>query len=242
MSIDNRNINLETNEWYNEYYEKKGKDRNDLLTNPEVLFQHLAFEESIISALRNASNLDRKHSRILDVGCGSGTGLGGLIRIGFLPDNMFGIDIIEQRIIEARKSYPNVNFVSDNAENMPYKTGMFDMVMESTMFVQLTDERLSQIISQEMLRVTRPGGYLLLIDWRYGKPGNKNYSAVSNKRIKKLFAVGSQSDIISQKNGALIPPVGRMVSKYLPSAYFCLRGMLPILVGSVTTLLKKRNS
>ena len=63
---------------------------------------------------------------------------------------------------------------------------MFNLVMESTMFVQLTDEELSQKISQEMLRVTKPGGYILLIDWRYGKPGNTDYLAVSNKRITKL--------------------------------------------------------
>lgn len=41
-----------TRDWYKKYYQKKGLDRNDLLTNPEVLFQHLAFEKSVITALR----------------------------------------------------------------------------------------------------------------------------------------------------------------------------------------------
>ena len=61
-----------TNEWYRDYYQKKGKDRNDLLVNSEVLFQNLAFEVSVISALREMVILDREVVKILDVGCAGG--------------------------------------------------------------------------------------------------------------------------------------------------------------------------
>jgi ubiquinone/menaquinone biosynthesis C-methylase UbiE len=240
--IEKEELSQQTRDWYKEYYQKKGQDRNDLLTNPEVLFQHLAFEDAIISALRKATNLNRESSRILDVGCGGGGSLTRFIQLGFAPNNLYGIDIIKERIDEARGKYPNLHFVCDNAISMPYESNMFDLVMESTMFVQLTDEELSQKISQEMLRVTKPNGYILLIDWRYGKPRNKNYLAVSNKRITKLFSVGSLSDVVCQQKGALVPPVGRAISRYLPSAYFLLRAILPILVGSKVTLLKKRNA
>ena len=41
--------------WYNEYYSKhykyKGKDRDDLLLNKEVLFQYLAKKECFIKSL-----------------------------------------------------------------------------------------------------------------------------------------------------------------------------------------------
>jgi 2-polyprenyl-3-methyl-5-hydroxy-6-metoxy-1,4-benzoquinol methylase len=60
-----------TRAWYDNYYEKKGVDRNDLLRNPEVLFQVLAFDASVISALRSI-HLDRPSVRILDVGCEGG--------------------------------------------------------------------------------------------------------------------------------------------------------------------------
>jgi len=232
----------QTQDWHKDYYQKKGQDRNDLLANPEVLFQHLAFECAIVSALRSAKNLNRESSRILDVGCGGGGGLTRFIQLGFSPNNIYGIDIIEERISEGQKKYPNLNFVCDDAASMPYESNMFDLVMESTMFVQITDEKLSQKISQEMLRVTKPDGYILLIDWRYGKPGNDNYLAVSQKRITKLFSVGSLSDVVCQQSGALVPPIGRAVSKYLPSAYFLLRTIFPILVGSKATLLKKLHS
>lgn len=230
-----------TQDWYNDYYQKKGKDRNDLLTNPEVLFQHLAFEDSVMSALRRAINLDRDSHRVLDVGCGSGGSLTRFLQLGFVPANLYGIDIIKERVEEGRKKFPNLNLICDDATSMSFESNTFDLVMESTMFIQITDEELSQKIAEEMLRVTKPGGYLMLIDWRYGKPRNPNYLAVSMKRINKMFSVGSLSDVVCQTSGALVPPIGRAISKYIPSAYFLLRAMVPFLVGCKTTLLQKRN-
>jgi len=233
-------IEKETQDWYKEYYVKKGKDRHDLLTNHEVLFQHLAFEDSVISALRRATNLCRETSKILDVGCGGGGSLTRFLQLGFQPKNLYGIDLLQERIDEGVRKYPNLNLICDDAASMAYESDMFDLVLESTMFVQITDEGLSQKISQEMLRVTKPGGYLMLIDWRYSKPGNSNYLALSTKRIDKMFSVGSLSDVICKTNGALVPPVGRAISKYLPSTYFLLKTIFPFLVGSKTTLLQKR--
>jgi len=232
-------IQKQTQDWYEEYYQKKGKDRNDLLTNPEVLFQHLGFEDSVISALRRAVHLDRKTSKILDVGCGGGGSLMRFLQLGFSPNNLYGIDIIEERINETRKKYPNLNFICNDATSMQFESNMFDLVLESTMFVQITSEKLSQKIAEEMLRVTKPARYILLIDWRYSNPGNSNYLGVSTKRITKMFSIGSSLEIICQTKGALVPPVGRTVSKYLPSAYFLLRAIFPFLVGQKATLLKK---
>jgi SAM-dependent methyltransferase len=69
-----RDTEKETIEWYKRYYAKKGKDRNDLLRNPEVLFQRLAFDRSIIKALSSIS-IDPNTCKVLDVGCGGGGAL-----------------------------------------------------------------------------------------------------------------------------------------------------------------------
>lgn len=60
-----------TRGWYAAYYRKKGAERNDLIRNPEVLFQTLAFEASIIYALE-ATHLNPALDKVLDVGCGGG--------------------------------------------------------------------------------------------------------------------------------------------------------------------------
>src|SRR2546425_13370927 len=115
LGTNMESIEKDTQDWYKDYYSKKGKHRNDLLTNPEVLFQYLAFEESVISALRRATNLSRETSRILDVGCGGARSLARFLEFGFRPANLYGIDVLEDRIAEGRKRYSNINFICDDA-------------------------------------------------------------------------------------------------------------------------------
>ena len=112
--------------------------------------------------------------------------------------------------------------------------------MESTMFVQVTDEGVSNGITAEMLRVAKPNGHLTLIDRRYGKPGNPDYLALRTNALKRMFSVDTSSEIVCQTSGALIPPLGRPISRFLPSVYLILRAVLPLLAGLRTTLLRKR--
>ena len=63
----------QTRAWYEHYYKDKGKYRNELLQNPEVLFQTLAYDASVISALRSL-HPNPASARVLDVGSGGESG------------------------------------------------------------------------------------------------------------------------------------------------------------------------
>lgn len=224
---------------YSKYYEQHQADRNDLLGNAEVAFQTFAFDRANISALRKMQ-LERDRARILDVGCGSGAGLIQFLRLGFRPDQLSGIDISPERIDEARRRLPNVEFKCESASEMNYADGAFDITFESTMFVLIPSEDLARSIAREMVRVTRPGGYLMLVDWRYSKPGSDVYRAMSKKRISDLFGVGKVTEVVARERGALVPPVGRLLSRHAPSLYFMVQALFPPAVGQVTTVLQKR--
>jgi len=232
-------VEQKTAELYKEYYKKKDADRNDLLKNPEVLFQTLAFDRSIISSFAS-TNIEPETAKVLDVGCGAGGGVINLIRLGFSPSNIYGIDILRDRIAEAKVRFPNINWIYGDASCMKFENNFFECVMESTMFIQITDDELSGKIAKEMIRVTKTGGYILLIDWRYSHPFKKEYKGLSKKRIASLFSVGSKTSIFKIYRGALVPPVGRFVSKNIPSIYFTLQSLFPFLVGQVATVLRKR--
>jgi ubiquinone/menaquinone biosynthesis C-methylase UbiE len=225
-------------DWYRAYYAAKGEDRNSLLHNPEVLFQNLAQEAALVRALQSLRP-NPEAVRVLDVGCGTGVTLLTFLRLGFVPGNLFGIDFQEERIARAREKCPSIHFKHGDATKLEFVSESYDLVHEATMFIHSVDDVLSRTIAGEMLRVTRRGGHILLCDWRYSKPGSAAHWAVTQKRIAELFQVGRQTSRCGVFAGPLVPPVGRFFSRRLPSAYFLVSGLLPFLVGQVTTVLRK---
>lgn len=224
---------------YDRYYKEHGADRNDLLKNPEVTFQTFAFDRANIRALQRM-HLNRAGARVLDVGCGTGASLVQFIRLGFRPENLAGVDQSEERIEQARENFPNIDFRRESAEAMRFADSSFDLVFESTLFMMLTSDDLAKRVAHEMLRVTHPGGYLMLVDWRYAEPRSTDHRAVSAQRISTLFEVGEKTDIVGRERGALVPPLGRFLSRRIPSLYFIAQRLLPFAAGQITTVLKKR--
>ncbi len=224
---------------YEEYYKSHGADRNDPLTNPGVTFQAFALERANIRALQRL-RLDRDEAKVLDVGCGTGSSLLQFIKLGFLPQNLTGVDSSAERIGQAQARFPNVAFHCESAEGMSFPDSTFDVVFESTLFMMLTDEDVARRIAGEMLRVTRSGGYLMIADWRYAEPSSREHRAMTPKRIASLFDVEGSTSVVARERGALVPPLGRFLSRHAPSFYFVVQGLLPFAVGQVTTVLKKR--
>jgi ubiquinone/menaquinone biosynthesis C-methylase UbiE len=225
-------------DWYQAYYAAKGADRNSLLHNPEVLYQSLAQEAALVRALQSIRP-NHGAARVLDVGCGDGTTLLTFLRLGFAPGNLHGIDFQEERIARAREKCSSIHFEHGDATKLEFASESFDLVYEATMFIHSVDDELSQKIAGEMVRVTKPGGHILLCDWRYSKPGSAAHRAVTQKRIAELFKVGRQTSRCGVFAGPLVPPVGRFFSHRLPSAYFLVSGLLQFLVGQMTTVLCK---
>ena len=226
---------------YERYYAKRGTDRNDLLTNAGVTFQAFAFDRANIRALQRL-DLDRDTAKVLDVGCGDGSSLLQFMRLGFRPENLAGVDSGAERVEHAREKFPNVEFRCESAESMSFADSTFDVSFESTLFMMLTSEEVARKIAREMLRVTRRGGYLMMADWRYAKPGSQEHRAMTGQRISSLFDVGGATAVVARERGALVPPLGRFLSRHAPSLYFVVQGLLPFAVGQMTTVLQKREA
>ena len=234
---------MNQNNWYKEYYfhhyKYKSKERDDLLVNKEVLFQFLARKKCFISSIAEIG-IDKKNSRIADIGCGSCTDLMNLVSMGFNQNNLYGIDINKVDIDFGKKNFPLLKLTNQNAENLSFEDNFFDLVYESTMFVQLNDEEISERISNEMLRVTKKNGFLIIFDWRYGKINDKRFLSCNKKRVKKMFKIGISSTLISVIPGMLVPPLGRFLSKNFDPLYFPTAKVFPFLVGQVAYVLKKK--
>jgi ubiquinone/menaquinone biosynthesis C-methylase UbiE len=223
---------------YDEYYKRHGANRNDLLTNPEVLFQSFAIDRANIAALRSV-DLDRSTARVLDVGCGGGASLLQLVRLGFNPSGLTGIDNSDERIEKARELLPVARFEVAGAEHLPFESGSFDLVSESTMLGTLESQSLLKSIAAEMVRVTRPGGYIMLTDWRYSRRGSGVKTAITSSFVDRVFGVGRSTSVVTRQRGALVPPLGRRLSRIAPSFYFLVQAMVPFASAQITTVLKR---
>jgi len=148
------------------------------------------------------------------------------------------IDIQDKRILKAKARNPLSTFMSADATSQVFDGQTFDMTMASALFIHLTDERLAKAAASEMIRVTKSNGNLLVSDWRYAKPGNSHYKALSPTRLSELFEVGKRTKIVRKFRGPLVPrsdvcyrAIWRQpIFSFMPATF---------LTGHVTTVLRK---
>lgn len=110
--------------------------------------------------------------RVLDVCCGTGDVSLALARRGA---EVVGLDFSEPMLAVARGRIPtdaNVTFVQGDALDLPFGAAEFDAVTISYGLRNLADIPGGLA---EMLRVIRPGGQVLILD--FGKPGNAFWRA-----------------------------------------------------------------
>jgi ubiquinone/menaquinone biosynthesis C-methylase UbiE len=97
--------------------------------------------------------------RVLDVGTGTGAiafALAPLVR------EVVGLDESEERLALARDGAPeNTSFVAGEASRLPFERGEFDLV---TCVRTLHHVHRPEVVIAELVRVTRLGGRLLVVD------------------------------------------------------------------------------
>jgi SAM-dependent methyltransferase len=125
--------------------------------------------------------------RVLDVGCGSGHSFASLLEFGAAPRDLFGVDLLESRVSDARAHYPRSNFACGNAEHLDFGSGHFDLVIAFTLFSSILDDRMSCRLAEEIRRVLKVGGAVIWYDLRYDNPWNPNVRGVPRREIANLF-------------------------------------------------------
>jgi ubiquinone/menaquinone biosynthesis C-methylase UbiE len=152
--------------------------------NPDVLFREQQLERKLARILPRGI----QNAQILDVGCGFGTRLVNLMRFRAKAENLWGIDVLPDRIAEARKLVPPaVHLEACSADKIDKPDSFFDLVFQFTMFSSILDFEVRQKIANEMLRVLKPGGLVISYDVCMNNPRNKDLRKLDKSEIKKLF-------------------------------------------------------
>lgn len=115
------------------------------------------------------ADVPRAQIRILSIGCGVGSDVEALNELGY---SAYGIDAGNRAGYWSRRSWPERYFLA-NAKSLPFADASFDVILmgcvlphigvgDDTYEAQPGYRQARQQAADEMLRVTRPGGILLL--------------------------------------------------------------------------------
>jgi ubiquinone/menaquinone biosynthesis C-methylase UbiE len=172
---------------YATQYNPDPQDRNYIWhpLNPISIYYRQAQERAIADLLRR-NDLSLTQLHVLDIGCGNGGFLRFLASLGISPDQLNGIDLMNNRIITARRlASPAMTLVVGNAETLPYPEQCFDLVVQFTVFSSILSAQLRQRVAAEMMRVIRKGGYILWYD--FYKTRNATLHSLPISEIHQLF-------------------------------------------------------
>lgn len=160
-------------------------------------------------ALHGCTALDKK--QILEIGCGTGDLLRDFIKWGARPENLVGVELIDERVAKAIQLCPkDVTILQGNAAKLQFPGEMFHLVLQSTVFTSVLDSGTKQQMAAEMCRVLKRDGLIVWYDYHMNNPRNPDVKGVRLREIKALFPACE----IRLERITLAPPIARRVAPY----------------------------
>lgn len=172
-----------------EYEARKNKyansDKYSILDSAHNFFVQSRMRH-LLTFLRKYNHDSLEPSNLLEIGCGSGGVLAEYLYLGISPENLFGIDLLLDRLKEAKSKLPASHIHNANAELLPFRKSSFDFVLQYTAFSSILDPSIKTNAAKEMIRVLKPGGVIIWYDFLLN-PTNRQTQGIKPGEIKELF-------------------------------------------------------
>ena len=192
---------------------------------PANLLPSQELERRLALLLAEDQSRQLSSMRILEVGCGYGTWLQQFLRLGARPQNLAGVDLLEERIAAARELLPwGSTLLCRNAESVCFPSRSFDIVLQSMLFTTILDRDTRKRIAAEMLRLLTPNGYILWYDFFLDNPFNPDVKGMRKRDITECFP----NCHLALDKTTLAPPIARRVPGSSPLVY-CVLASIPFL-------------
>lgn len=153
--------------------------------------------------------------RAFEAGCAGGYNLREMVQLGAKPANIGGIDLDPAAVAYCREHGPGIRVHEGTAAAIPEPDESFDLSMAFTLYSSIHDEEVANAISQELFRITRPGGLILVYDMVRRNPRNPAVHPVGLDDVRRWFPKCP----IRAKSITLAPPLGRPICDRAPWAY-----------------------
>ena len=125
----------------------------------------------------------KKDDKVLDLGCGNGRLFEALEKYDI---DYYGLDISEELVKIAKKTYPKGNFIASDLLKTPYKDNEFDVIVSIATLHHIPSKKLRREALKEVYRITKQGGKILISIWYFwNKP---NYlGKILKSAIKRFY-------------------------------------------------------
>jgi SAM-dependent methyltransferase len=168
------------------------------------LFAIQGRQRAVLSLLKGQGFSDLSRLSILEMGCGGGGALAEYLGFGASPGNLYGVDLLFERLRHAHHKLPGSNFANADGAVLPFPSGRFDLVLQYTAISSILDPELRRNICAEMLRVLKPVGLILSYDF-WLNPANKQTRGLRLGEIRASFP-GCR---VQARKVTLAPPLAR---------------------------------
>ena len=206
------------------YARRTGPDRYSIL-RPEVWLALQERQRAWLDVLARLRWHDLSRRTLVEVGCGAGGNLLEALRLGFQPAHLTGIELLPERLAQAREVLPSgVTLIEGDASRAALPADCADVVWQSTVFSSLLDDAFQRQLADAMWRWLKPGGGVLWYDFTVDNPRNPDVRGVPLRRVRELFPRGA----VSARRVTLAPPLARAACAVHPALYRALNLLPPL--------------
>ncbi len=184
----------------------------------------------LLNRVEVESTLD---GQVLEIGCGTGTWLRQLRHWGVEQHRLYGLDFDPASLVMARQD-TGARLIVGDATELPFAYGAFDLVVISTVLSSLLLDDDRQQLCSGVAGILRPGGAVLLYDFRYPSPANPDVRRQSRSSLRSLFPDFS----IDSRTLTLLPPLARRIAGRMPTLTVVLGRIAPLRSHFIAVLRK----
>ena len=175
--------------------------------NSANLFTVQQRQRAVLNALKLSGISDLSNKAILEMGCGGGGVMVEYLGFGAQPENLYGLDLLFDRVKGAHHRLPDSHFVSADGQSLPLPSRIFDLALQYMALSSILDSEIRLNFCTEMLRVLKTDGLILSYDF-WLNPTNKQTRGLRPIDIQQLFP---NCDLTIQRI-TLAPPITRRLA------------------------------
>lgn len=163
------------------------------------------------SLLRSAGLTGALTGTVLDLGAGSGESFPGLV---VAPGTIIRADLLEERLRLGLDRDRYARVVCADGSQLPVRTASVDLVILSTVLSSVADQAVRRAILADAWRALRPGGGLLVYEFRVGNPRNPNTTPLRRAMLAGVLPVAPRVRSLT-----VAPPLARRLGRTTAWSY-----------------------